>query len=122
MRLERHKIGLSFLTAGLLSIPLLLSGCTQIGKEGPVEFNWVPVFMVVFLLGLAYFLIIRPARKRQKNAQKLLDTLKRGDRVIAGGIYGVIDTVSTDSVVIKVESGDKIRVSKQGLLIKRSPD
>ncbi|MBA7695468.1 hypothetical protein ES703_104096 [subsurface metagenome] len=59
-------------------------------------------------------------RKRQKEHQQLIEELKRGDRVItAGGVYGVIETVSEDSVVIKVESGATMRVAKNSVALKR---
>jgi len=46
--------------------------------------------------------------------------LKRGDRVItAGGIYGVIESLSEDSVVIKVESGVTMRVARSSVALKR---
>jgi preprotein translocase subunit YajC len=39
--------------------------------------------------------------------------LQRGDRVITtGGIYGTIETISDDSVIIKVESGTTVRVAR----------
>ena len=49
-----------------------------------------------------------------------MEELKRGDKVItAGGIFGVIETVSEDSVVIKVESGATMRVAKGSVALKR---
>ncbi|MBN1191017.1 MAG: preprotein translocase subunit YajC [Dehalococcoidales bacterium] len=76
--------------------------------------------MIVILFAMIYFLILRPARKRQKDQQNLLAELKIGDKVIAaGGIYGEIESMDEDSLVIKVESGAKIRVTKQGIQIKR---
>jgi len=67
-----------------------------------------------------YFLMIRPQRKRQKEQQQMIEELKRGDRVVtAGGIYGVIETVSEDSVVIKVESGATMRVALGSVALKR---
>ncbi len=64
-----------------------------------------------------YFLMIRPQRKRQQQHQKLTQGLQRGDNVItAGGIYGQIDSLSEDSVVLKVESGAMIRVARSSIL------
>jgi len=80
------------------------------------------VFLAL-LFAMFYFLIIRPQRKRQKEHQGLLDSLKRGDKVITiGGIYGQVDTISEDSIVIKVESGATIRLLKGGIAAKQEPD
>jgi len=80
------------------------------------------VFLAL-LFAMFYFLIIRPQRKRQKEHQGLLDELKRGDRVITiGGIYGEVDTISEDSIVIKVESGATVRLLKGGIAAKQETD
>ena len=79
--------------------------------------------MIVFLVlifAMFYFLMIRPQRKRQKEHQKMMEELKKGDRVItAGGIYGVIESVSEDSIVIKVESGTTLRLAKGSVAVIR---
>lgn len=80
------------------------------------------VFLAL-LFAMFYFLIIRPQRKRQKEHQGLLDSLKRGDKVITiGGIYGQVDSISEDSIVIKVESGATVRLLKGGIAAKQEPD
>ena len=46
--------------------------------------------------------------------------LKRGDKVItAGGIYGVIESLSEDSIVVKVESGATMRVARGSVALKQ---
>jgi len=67
-----------------------------------------------------YFLIIRPQRKQQKKHQELMIELKRGDKVVTtGGIYGVIESLSDDSIVLKIESGATIRVARNSVSGKR---
>jgi preprotein translocase subunit YajC len=74
----------------------------------------------VLIFAMFYFLMIRPQRKRQKEQRELMEGLKRGDKVVtAGGIFGVIENVSEDSVVIKVESGATLRVAKNMVALKR---
>lgn len=78
------------------------------------------VFIIIFLVVIFvmfYFFMIRPQRKRQKEHEELLGQLRGGDRVItAGGIYGQIESVSEDSVVLKVESGATLRVTKGSIV------
>ena len=77
------------------------------------------VFLAL-LFAMFYFLIIRPQRKRQKEHQGLLDELKRGDKVITiGGLYGQVDSISEDSIVIKIESGATVRLLKGGIAAKQ---
>ena len=76
---------------------------------------YIVVFLVVIVV-LFYFFMIRPQRKRQKEHEELVGQLRNGDKVItAGGIYGHVESVSQDSVVLKVESGATIRVAKSSI-------
>ena len=110
------KLGL---IVGLLVSVVFLGGCVlPEGAEG--GFDWTWIILLVLLFGMMYFLMIRPQRKRQKEHQQLMEELQRGDRVItAGGIYGVIESISEDSVVLKVESGATMRVSRSSVAGKR---
>jgi preprotein translocase subunit YajC len=63
----------------------------------------LPIFLII---GVFYFLLIRPQQKRQKQLQETIATLKIGDRVVTnGGIIGVITTVRETSFLIR--SADK---------------
>ena len=72
-----------------------------------------PIIFLVLIFAMMYFLMIRPQRKRQKEQEELLKELRRGEKVVtAGGIYGQIESVSEDDVILKVESGATMRVAK----------
>jgi len=113
------KLNLGLIVASLISL-VSLAGCAL--PEGAEEGGGGPWTMILFLLffGLMYFVLIRPQRKRQKEHQQLVEELNRGDRVVtAGGIYGVIENISEDSVVIRVESENMLRVAKNSVALKR---
>jgi preprotein translocase subunit YajC len=77
------------------------------------------IMLVVFLVlmfGMFYFLIIRPQRKRQQEHQALLASLSIGDKVITiGGIYGQVESMTDDNVVLKLESGSTVRMSRSAV-------
>lgn len=78
------------------------------------------IIFLVFIVGIFYFFTIRPQRKRQKEHGALIQSLKKGDRVItAGGIYGQVENVEQDSVVLKVESGATLRMVKGSIIGKQ---
>jgi preprotein translocase subunit YajC len=115
------KIGL---IAGLLIMVLVfIGGCYGAGtpdKEQGTSSIWPMIAFLVVIFALFYFVMIRPQRKRQKEQQTMMEGLKKGDRVItAGGIYGTIESISEDSVVIKVESGATMRVNKGSVAVRR---
>ena len=77
----------------------------QGGQQSPYTFL---IFMGL-LFAVFYFILIRPQQKRQKEHQRLLENLKKGDKVVTtGGIQGTIVAL-TDNVVT-VEIADKVKV------------
>ncbi len=116
----RNKALILGLVAALLASVVFISGCAVPAEGADGEFDWTLVIFLGLMFGLFYFLMIRPQRRRQKEHQKLVEELKRGDRVItAGGIYGVIESLSEDSIVVKVESGATIRVARGSVALKQ---
>lgn len=117
--MEKTKILNLGLIGGLLTSVVFIGGCVPADAEGEASI-WPMLIFVVLLFGLMYFVMIRPQRKRQKEHQQLIEELKRGDRVVtAGGIYGVVESISEDSVIIKVESGATMRVAKGSVTLKQ---
>ena len=117
--MEKTKILKLGLIGGLLTSVVFLGGCFPAEAEGESSI-WPMLIFVVLLFGLMYFVMIRPQRKRQKEHQQLIEQLNRGDRVVtAGGIYGVIESISEDSVTIRVESGATMRVAKGSVSLKQ---
>ena len=117
--MEKTKILKLGLVGGLLTSVVFLGGCLPADAEGGTSI-WTMLIFVVLLFGLMYFVMIRPQRKRQKEHQQLVEELKRGDRVVtAGGIYGAVESISEDSVTIKVESGATMRVAKGSVSLKQ---
>lgn len=99
----------------LITLLAFLSGCVR-PEEGEGGFDWSIIIFLLLIFGVFYFLIIRPQRRRQKQHDVLMQELKRGDRVITtGGIYGVVESLSDDSVVLKIESGATIRVARDSV-------
>ncbi len=71
------------------------------------------IIFLVIIFGLFYFVMIRPQRRKQREHETMVQELQKGDRVItAGGIYGTIENLSEDNVIIKIESGATLRVAR----------
>lgn len=71
----------------------------------------LPLFVILYLV--AYFLMIRPQRKQQKEHEALLQALKKNDEVrTSGGIYGKVVTVDNDrdQVTLKVDEQNNVRL------------
>ena len=83
--------------------------------------SWTSMLILFAVFGdIFYFMLIRPQRKRQSKMTELIGGLKRGDPVItAGGIHGEIDSIGDKAVVIILEDGAKLKVSKSSVVQKR---
>ncbi len=67
--------------------------------------TWGMLIFLVAIFAVMYFLMIRPRQKQQKQHEAVMQELRPGDRVIiAGGIYGQIESLSEDTAILKIES------------------
>ena len=68
------------------------------------------IIMLVVMVGVFYFMMIRPENKRKKDAEQMRSSLKNGDKVTTiGGIVGVVVDVKEDRFVMET-SADQVRV------------
>jgi preprotein translocase subunit YajC len=70
----------------------------------------------IFIFVIMYFVLLRPQMKRQKDQQRLMTTLKTGDRVVtSAGIHGLISNVKETTVIVKVADNVKIEMEKSAV-------
>jgi len=82
-------------------------GAEQQGIGGMVA-SFLPLILIFVIF---YFLLIRPQSKKAKEHKQLLDNLKKGDKVMTtGGIYGVIEDIDANAVVLKVGIKDDLKI------------
>jgi preprotein translocase subunit YajC len=94
----------------------LLMGTPQ-GAEGAGGGGAIMTFLpFVAIIAIFYFLIIRPQNKKQKDTQKMLSALKKGDRIVTiGGIHGTIQKVKEQSIVVEVDVNTKIEFNRSAV-------
>lgn len=80
---------------------------------GNGTFGMILYFVVI--IGVFYFLMIRPQKKKEKETKNMLDALRKGDRIVTiGGFYGKIVGVKDDVVTIML--GDaKVKIEKSAI-------
>ena len=68
------------------------------------------ILMLVVMLGIFYFMLIRPENKRKKEAEQMRNSLKTGDKITTiGGIMGTVVSIKDDKFVIET-SADQVRI------------
>lgn len=67
------------------------------------------LLMFGLIIAIFYFMILRPQQKRQKERQKMLDAVKKGDRIITtGGMHGTVAGV--DEKTLLIQAGDNLKL------------
>jgi preprotein translocase subunit YajC len=73
----------------------------------------VPMLLII---GVMYLLVLRPQIKKQKETQKMLSELKKGDDVVTtGGILGRISGMKDDEITLQVQEGVRLRVLRSAI-------
>ena len=70
------------------------------------------------MFAIMYFMVIMPQQRQRKKIQEMLSAVKAGDKIItSGGIYGTINGIDGDSVILKISSEPqvKIRISRAAI-------
>jgi preprotein translocase subunit YajC len=99
----------SFLTLFAFSFPLLAEeGETPKGQSS----FWQTLIMIAIAIVFFYFILWRPEQKRRKDMEKKRGAMKKGDKVTAMGIVGIIDRVKEQTVIVKMVDGAKIEFLK----------
>ena len=85
-------------------------------KGGEQGSPYQSIIMMVLIIGVFYMFFIRPQQKKAKEAVKMRESLKKGDKVVTvGGIHGKIIGVSEATFVIEVEGQGRLKINKDAV-------
>jgi preprotein translocase subunit YajC len=87
------------------------------GAAGSSSTIWTFLPIILMFLVL-YFLLIRPQQKRQKSRSSMLNTLKKGDKVVTiGGMHGTIMEIDEDAgtIVLRVNDATKLTFDRSAI-------
>ena len=99
------------------------AAATGSGKSG----GFGLIIYLVVIIGVMYFIMIRPQKKKQKQEQQMRESLQPGDELVTiGGIYGRIISVKEDSLIIESSADhSKLKIAKwaisQNLTVHEAP-
>ncbi len=80
------------------------------GGQTPNMFVQLVPLILIFVV--FYFFLIRPQQKKQKEREKILESLKRGDRVVTiGGMHGTVAGIDTEKKTVLVQVGDNLKIT-----------
>lgn len=95
-------------------IPFLQAGtASSASSSGSMLGTLFPLLLIFVIF---YFFLIRPQNKKQKETEKMLNALKKGDKVITiGGIHGTISSVKEKTVIVKVDDNCKLEFNRTAI-------
>jgi preprotein translocase subunit YajC len=77
----------------------------------------------ILMFAVFYFLLIRPQQKRQKQRNAMLNSLKKGDKVVTiGGLHGTIAELTDDTVVLRVNDVTKLTFNRAAIESVKNPE
>ena len=86
----------------------------QGGDGGGSMVSTLVMFSLIILI--FYFMILRPQQKRQKERQKLLDGVKKGDRITTiGGLHATVLGLEDKTVLIQIADNVKVKIDKSAI-------
>ena len=78
--------------------------------------NASPLIFLVLLIGIFYFMLIRPQKKRVEEHRKLIESISIGDEVVTiGGIHGVVRRIGDDDCELEISPGTIVRFAKTAI-------
>lgn len=92
-------------------IPFLQASTAS--TSGSLIGSLLPFLVIIVIF---YFFLIRPQKKKQNETQKMLNALKKGDKVITiGGIHGTVSSVKENTVIVKVDENCKLEFNRSAI-------
>ena len=96
---------------------LTTANATGTASAGELGGSMASAFLpLVAIFVIFYFFLMRPQSKKQKETEKMINSLKKGDKVITiGGIHGVVSSLKEKTVIIKVDDDAKIEFNRSAI-------
>ncbi len=88
----------------------------QAAAPGAMDYMNSLLVPTVIIIGIMYFLMIRPQQQRMKQHKAMLEALRRGDQVVTGGgIVGKVVKVDENELQLEIADGVRIRVLRSSI-------
>lgn len=103
----------------LIDIAYAMGSSPQGGSGVEVIGTLIPLILIFVVF---YLLLIRPQQRRAREHRRMVENLRKGDKVItSGGVYGVIEAVGINTVTVKIAENVKVKLGKVYIAALRHP-
>jgi preprotein translocase subunit YajC len=71
------------------------------------------LIMMAVIFAIFYFILIRPQQKKMKEHKKMVEELKKGDRIVtSGGMYATVENATPETLTVKIAEGVKVKITR----------
>jgi preprotein translocase subunit YajC len=82
-----------------------------------------PLLMMIIVMGIFYVMLILPQQRQRKKTQAMLAALKNGDKIVTtSGIYGTVNGIDGETVILKIADQVKIRILRSAIAQVEAPE
>jgi preprotein translocase subunit YajC len=97
--------------ASIFSFVIAQTGAA--GNPDPVSGMLTTIVPFAAIILIFYFMMIRPQQKRQKEVKTMLESMKKGDKVItSSGIHGTITNIEDNIITVQIADNTQVRFEK----------
>lgn len=98
------------------TVDTAVDAATQAAPQAAQQGSWGGLFLYCLIIFvIIYFFMVRPNKRRMAEYQKMIDSIKIGDRIMAAGIYGTVKKISEKTLEMEIAKGVVIEVSKNAV-------
>lgn len=100
------------------------SALILLGQAAPTEPNFLMALVPwILVLGIFYFLLIRPQQKQAAEHKSMLDSLQQGDQIVtSGGIHGKISEVGPKVFTVEIADRVRVRINRENIVGRFVPE
>jgi preprotein translocase subunit YajC len=74
------------------------------------------LIMMVVIFAIFYLILIRPQQKKMKEHKKMVEDLKKGDRIVtSGGMYATVENATPETLTVKIAEGVKVKITRSSV-------
>jgi len=78
--------------------------------------NYSFIFLIVAMIAVFYFFLIRPQKRKEKEAKLFRESLGKGEKIVTiGGMHGKIVEVQDTTFTVETEGGARMRIEKSAV-------
>ena len=78
--------------------------------------DYMSFVWIIIMFAAMWFILIRPAQKRQKATMQMQSGLKKGDKVVTiGGLHGEVDSIEDTIVYLKIDGNTTVKFERQAI-------